>query len=355
MTEFLTAIQAALVGLALSLIFVPPVKKLALSIGAVDKPNARKVHTGVKARMGGLAIFAAFWIAAFLFLPLSRALIAFFLGACVLVGIGINDDLRDMPAKHKLLGQVIAAIVFMFGGIRIDFMTWFFENDLLILHYLSYPVTLIWIVGLINAVNLVDGLDGLAAGISAIAASGLGLLAHFNGHNETALLCAVLVGVCLGFLRYNFYPSQLFMGDTGSMFLGYTLAVLSISGMSKGMAFATFAAPILILGIPIFDTLFAILRRMSNSRPVFEADKSHLHHRLLDMGLSHRDTVLAICTVSAIFTATSILLYQLTSSQGFWLMLLAFMFIFIAAYKLGVLSIQGSSQKAKKGETNDEN
>lgn len=351
MINLLTPLWAALFGLVVCLVLVPPVKSLAYALGAVDKPNARKVHTKIKARMGGLAIFLAFWLTAFIFLPFSRALVFFFLGACVLVAVGVYDDMRDMPAKLKLAGQILAAVIFMFGGVRIDFMTWLFQSEPLGLQLLAYPVTLLWIVGMINAVNLIDGLDGLAAGVSAISATGLGFLAFFNGHEETALLCAILIGVCLGFLRYNFYPSQLFMGDTGSMFLGYCLAVLSISGMSKGMAFATVMAPILILGIPIFDTLFAILRRMSNSRPVFEADKSHLHHRLLDKGLSHRDTVLAIYVVSGIFTGTAIFLYQLTTTQGFWLVLFAFMLIFLAAYKLGVLSIQGKSQDSKEGES----
>lgn len=350
MFDLFSALLTVFVGLALCLVLVPPVKTLAIAIGAVDKPNARKVHTESKARMGGLAIFLAFWATMFLLIPVTKFLMSFFLGACVLVAVGIYDDLRDMPAKLKLLGQILAAVIFMAGGVRIDFMTWLFQSDPLGLHFLSYPVTLLWIVGVINAVNLIDGLDGLAAGVAAISATGLSLLALFNGNTETTLMCAGLIGVCLGFLRYNFYPSQLFMGDTGSMFLGYTLAVLSISGISKGMAFATLMAPILILGIPIFDTLFAILRRVSNSRPVFEADKSHLHHRLLDMGLSHRDTVLAIYAVSAIFSGTAVLLYQLTTTQGFWLVLLAFMLIFLSAYKLGVLSIQGKSHHPKKGE-----
>lgn len=337
---FFIMLGATLGAALLTLLLVPPVKGLAIRLGAVDKPNERKVHTDLKARMGGLAMYLAFWIVAFIIVPISLKMIGFFIGATFLIVVGIYDDLRDMPAKVKLLGQIIAATIVTLCGVRIEFITWFFRNDLVALEWLSFPVTLLWIVGIINAVNLIDGLDGLAAGVSAISAATLSVVAWQHGSMVTAQLCVILFGVCLGFLKYNFHPAQLFMGDTGSMFLGYTLAVLSIMGMVKGMVFATVLTPILILGIPIFDTLFAIFRRVKNSRPIFEPDKAHLHHRLLERGFSHRNTVLFIYLVSAGFSASALILNQLTNEQGFWFMVFAVIVIFLGANQLGVLSKQ---------------
>ena len=337
MTIVFMAIGVILASLLLALYLVPPVERLARRIGAVDKPNARKVHTVPKARMGGLAMYAAFWIPALIIFPWTQELWGFFLGATTLVVVGIYDDMRDMPAKLKLLGQILAALIVVMSGVRIDFVTWFFNSSIDIA-WLGAPVTLIWIVGIINAVNLIDGLDGLAAGVSAISAVSLAIVAFVNGSTQPALMCLLLFGACLGFLRYNFHPSQLFMGDTGSMFLGYSLAVLSVMGMVKGMVVATVLTPVLILGIPIFDTLFAIVRRVKNHKPIFEPDKAHLHHQLLDLGFSHRNTVLLIYAVSAGFSASALILHSLTSQQAFWFVIFAFIFIFLGAYRLGVLS-----------------
>lgn len=321
----------------LSAFFVPIVKLLAVHIGAVDKPNPRKVHHTLMPRMGGLAIFAAYWIVLLTLVPVSQPLQGFLMGAVMLVFVGIVDDVTDMPAKLKLLGQIIAACIAALGGIRVEFVTNLFGSGTMHLTWLSVPLSVIWIVAIINAINLIDGLDGLATGVSGISAATLAVVNLMNGANLTAMMCFALVGACLGFLVYNFHPASIFMGDTGSMFLGYTLAVLSIMGTAKGVTFVSIFIPILALGIPIFDTLFAIIRRMLANKPIFEADKAHLHHVLLARGLSHRNTVLLIYAISACLSVVAIVVNELTSEQGFLVMLAVVTVFLVGAARLGIL------------------
>ena len=235
---------------------------------------------------------------------------------------------------------------YVIGGIRIEFVTSMFgDAAMMALHILAVPVSVIWIVAIINAVNLIDGLDGLAAGVSGISAATLAICALMNGSGNIAVLCLTLVGACAGFLIYNFHPASIFMGDTGSMFLGYTLAVLSIMGTAKGVTFVSVFIPILALGIPIFDTLFAILRRMMANKPIFEADKAHLHHRLMARGLSHRNTVLLIYAISVGLSVCAIIVNELTSERGFVVMVLVVTLLLIGANKIGIL---GSTTKKNK-------
>ena len=328
-------ILVAVCAFALTTFFVPIVKLLAVQLGAVDKPNARKVHHKLMPRMGGLAIYAGVWLVVFTFYPFSQSLMSFFLGATMLVFVGIVDDITDMPAKLKLVGQIIAACIVTFGGIRIDFVTSVFgEAGTMALNFLSVPCTVIWIVAIINAVNLIDGLDGLAAGVSAISAITLAVCALINGLNDIAVLAFALMGACMGFLVFNFHPASIFMGDTGSMFLGYTLAVLSIMGTAKGVT----------LGIPIFDTLFAIVRRMMANKPIFEADKAHLHHRLMAKGLSHRNTVLLIYAISIGLSISAIIVNEMTSQRGFLVVVVVVTILLVGANKLGILGSSASNE-----------
>ena len=321
----------------LTAFLVPLVKLLAFRIGAVDKPNQRKVHTKVMPRMGGLAIYAAYWVATFLALPADRPLVGAFLGATLLVFVGIVDDMTDMPAKLKLLGQIIAAGIACAGGVRIEFVTGFIGADLLNLAWLSVPVSIIWMVAIINAINLIDGLDGLAAGVSCIAAVSMAIVALQNQDVHMALMAVGLAGAALGFLLYNFHPASIFMGDTGSMFLGYMLAVISIHSASKGLTVVSVFIPILILGVPIFDTLFAIIRRSLAGQPIFEADKAHLHHCLLRMGLSHRNTVLLIYAISAGLSLAALVVNSLTTAKGFLVFVLVLLLVLSGAHRLGIL------------------
>lgn len=324
-------------ALVLSLLLVPLVSKLAIKIGAVDKPNERKVHTKLMPRMGGLAIYISFFVMLFLSQDITKEVWGFFLGGTVLIFVGIVDDMKDIPAKVKLLGQIVAACVVVAFGVRVEFMTNIFHGETVSLYVFSIPVTIIWIVAIVNAVNLIDGLDGLAAGISVIAAATMAVVAYSTGQMVIASMAMILIGATLGFLRYNFHPAKIFMGDTGSMFLGYTLAVFAAEGLAKSFTVLSLVTPVLVLAIPILDTLFAIIRRKINHKPIFKADKHHLHHCLLNYGFSHRNTVLIIYAVSAVLALCGLIMTYLEPKQGLCLLAIISVVIIYGAAKIGVI------------------
>lgn len=289
----------------------PLVRRIAFKVGAVDIPkDERRMHKKPIARLGGLAIFAGF-IVAVVFTVISRSidtgmilqdyrLVGLIVGVIIIVTIGIIDDIRPMKAWIKLIFQIVAALIVAFGGIRITEITNPFSPiGMTFLGMLSIPVTVIWIVGITNAINFIDGLDGLAAGVSSIASLSLLFISIFDQQVGAVFLIAALAGASLGFLPFNFNPAKIFMGDTGSTFLGFALASISVMGLAKSYAALAIAVPLLVLGLPIFDTAFAILRRVSNGKSIMEADRGHLHHRLMDMGFSQRQTVVALYIVSA--------------------------------------------------------
>lgn len=298
------------VALVVALIVTPLVKKLAIYWGAVDKPNHRKVHSRIMPRLGGLAIYIAF-LASYLWVaPQNKLTWGIIAGGTIIVITGVLDDRFQISPKLKLLGQLIAAIVVVASGLTVEFINLPFDG-VFIFGWLSVPITILWIVGVTNSINLIDGLDGLAAGVSAIATTAILVVALIIGNEEVSLLSVALLGATLGFLYYNFYPAKIFMGDTGALFLGFMLASMSILGFKYVTLFA-FVMPILILGVPISDTIFAIIRRKVNKKPIYEADKNHLHHRLLQLGLTHRQTVLVIYGISALFGLSAIFFNQAT-------------------------------------------
>lgn len=289
----------------------PLVRQIAFKVGAVDIPkDERRMHKKPIARLGGLAIFAGF-IVAVVFTIISRSidtgiilqdyrLAGLIVGAIIIVTVGIIDDIRPIKAWIKLIFQIIAALIVAFSGIRITEITNPFSPiGMTFLGMLSIPVTVIWIVGITNAINFIDGLDGLAAGVSSIASLSLLFISIFDQQVGAVFLIAALAGASLGFLPFNFNPAKIFMGDTGSTFLGFALASISVMGLAKSYAALAIAVPLLVLGLPIFDTAFAILRRVFNGKSIMEADRGHLHHRLMDMGFSQRQTVVALYIVSA--------------------------------------------------------
>ncbi|MCI1694711.1 glycosyltransferase family 4 protein [Aneurinibacillus aneurinilyticus] len=308
-----------ILSLVVTLIATPLVKKFAIYIGAVDKPNHRKVHQRLMPRMGGLAIYIGFSLAYWLLFPpflegmgiSSREALGIFLGGTIIVLVGALDDRFELSPKLKLLGQILAAAVVVFYGLRIEFINLPFQGILSFgWDWIAIAITVFWIIGITNAVNLIDGLDGLAAGVSGIATAAIMIVALFVMPNPVvALYCAILLGGIVGFLRYNFHPAKIFMGDTGALFLGFNLAALSIMGFKNVTLFA-FIMPILILGVPLSDTIFAMLRRYLNKKPISVADKEHLHHCLLAMGLSHRSSVLAIYGLSVLFATAAIVFSQ---------------------------------------------
>ena len=341
----LNDIMMALLALLISLILVPFVAKLAIKIGAVDKPNERKVHTKIMPRMGGLAIYLSFFAVLFLSHEMTMQHIGLLTGGTVLVLVGIIDDKTDMPAKIKLLGQIFAACIVVAAGVRVEFMTNFILGGVFPLYIFSVPFTVLWIVAITNAVNLIDGLDGLAAGTSIIAAATMAISGYATGQTEMASMALILIGASLGFLKYNFHPAKIFMGDTGSMFLGYNLSVLAIMGFTKSFTVLSLVTPILVLAIPILDTLFAIIRRKMNNKPIFKPDKNHLHHCLLNYGFSHRNTVLIIYAVSAVLALCGLIMTYLNPAQGMCLLAVISVIIIYGAMKLGVIGKHDSAKK----------
>ena len=298
-------------ALLTSILITPLVKRLAFRIGAVDAPNYRKVHSRIMPRLGGLAIFIAF-VVGYIFLMSETPKyespympFAIILGATVIVITGILDDMYEISAKAKMLGQIIAAcIIIFFGGIQIEFINLPFGGAL-DFGFLSIPFTLLWIVGITNAINLIDGLDGLAAGVSTIALITLACMAFIMGNMFVVAIAAILACSTIGFLFYNFHPAKIFMGDTGALFLGFMIAVMSLLGF-KGITVFSFIIPVIMLGVPISDTFFAIVRRLRNKQKWSDPDKSHLHHRLIDIGFSHRQTVLIIYAIASLFGLAAI-------------------------------------------------
>lgn len=289
-----------------TILLTPIVKKLAVAIGATDKPNKRKVHQGIMPRMGGLAIFISFVIGVILLPVEQKFTTAFLVGCTIIIITGMLDDMLELSAKLKLLGQLAAAvIVIVWGGVQITFINLPFGGEIQF-GIFSIPLTIIWIVGVTNAINLIDGLDGLAAGVSSIALIVIGGMAFIMGDIYVAMIGAVLLVSTLGFLLYNFHPAKIFMGDTGALFLGYAIAVLSLLGY-KNLTFISLIVPVIILGVPISDTFFAIIRRLVNKQPLSAADKSHLHHCLLRIGFTHRQAVLAIYGIAALFGLAAVI------------------------------------------------
>lgn len=302
---------ALVLAFVASIVLTPLVKRLAYRIGAVDRPNYRKVHARIMPRLGGLAIYLSFVITYLIYRPDGDFDKALLIGATIIIITGILDDMLEITAKAKLLGQLAAALVIVvYGEIQIEFIKLPFGGDLEF-GYFAIPLTIIWIVGITNAVNLIDGLDGLAAGVSTIALMTLSAMAILMGNPFVATVTALLAASTLGFLVFNFYPARIFMGDTGALFLGFMISVFSLLGF-KGVTMVALIIPVIMLGVPVSDTFFAIVRRIREKQPLSAADKSHLHHCLLNVGFTHRQTVLIIYAIASLFGVTALIFSQAT-------------------------------------------
>ena len=306
------ALAALLTAALVALISTPVVRSLAFRVGAVDVPkDNRRMHNHPIPRMGGLAIFFGFILSVLIFIPLTPELRGMLLGSVVIVILGILDDIFALPALPKFFVQIGAALIAVLAGNRIDFLSNpnIFSQDLFWeLGLLAVPITVFWIVGITNAVNLIDGLDGLACGVSTISSMTLLVIALVMEEPDVAILMGALSGACIGFLPYNLNPAKIFMGDTGSTFLGFILAVVSIQGLFKFYAIISFAVPFLMLGLPIFDTCFAILRRVSRGQSPMQPDRGHIHHRLIDMGFTQKQAVAVLYIISAILGLSAVVL-----------------------------------------------
>lgn len=311
MALWIKLIMAAGVAFLLCFGMTPPVKRFAELIGAVDQPSERRINKVPIPRMGGLAIFLGFVLTALLFVPLSTQVTGILLGAVIIAVMGAVDDIVSLNPWIKLLGQIVAAVVVIRCGVVFDAVSNpnpLSEVAFIEIGWLSVPLTVLWIVACTNAVNLIDGLDGLAVGVSAISSLTMLVVSLIVSDPAVSLLLAALTGACLGFMPYNLNPAKIFMGDVGSQLLGFVLSTVSILGLFKMHAIITFVVPFLALALPLADTTFAFFRRILRGQSPFHPDRGHLHHRLLDMGLSQKQAVALMYGISALLGIAAVLM-----------------------------------------------
>ena len=329
-------VWAFVIALIVTYICTPLVRTLAVKIGAIDAPDARKVHQVSIPRLGGLAIYIGYMVSLLYSVKDISSVKGLLIGSVILVAVGIWDDVKQIGPKTKLLGQIVAALMLPIFDNAIHFIS--IAEHMLYLEYLSIPLTVFWIVGFTNIVNLIDGLDGLAAGISLIACIAICIVTLQMGQVDLACITLALAGAACGFLRYNFNPAKIFMGDTGSMLLGYTMAAISVMGSVKTAATVGLVVPVIVLGLPILDTLFAIVRRRINGRPVFQPDKGHLHHRLLAMGLTQKQAVLLMYAITAVLGCVSIVAAKANFTIGLLLVVLILCACVWTATRIGIIA-----------------
>ncbi|MDR1961288.1 MAG: undecaprenyl/decaprenyl-phosphate alpha-N-acetylglucosaminyl 1-phosphate transferase [Gracilibacteraceae bacterium] len=298
---------------ALALAFTPVSRIIAYRIGAVDQPDGRRIHAAPMPRLGGVAMYAAFWLVALPAAGGNSVVLGLFCGSTLLLAAGIYDDARGLGALPKLLCQTAAALVPFAFGLNVQQIA-LPGLGILSLGAWGYVFALVWIVGLVNTVNLCDGMDGLAAGICCMAALILSWSARSIDQPDAATLMLILAGVTLGFLYFNFHPARVFMGDSGAMFLGYILGGVSLMGTLKTTTVISLFFPLLVLGVPLIDISFAVLRRALTGKSIAAADRGHLHHRLLDVGCSQRQAVIILYVISFVFCLAAVLI-----ARQFWL------------------------------------
>lgn len=296
----------AVIAFLIVVLLTPAVGGMARLLGVVDHPDARRLNKRPIPRLGGLAIFLGIVVPAIAFLDLSGEMRGVLLGAAVACVVGAIDDFRGLAPLPKLAGQVIAASIPTAFGVWIDHFTLPFAGAVDVPGWIGVPLTIFWIVAVMNMVNFLDGLDGLAAGVCGIAGLTYAVIALSLGKTDAAILSAIVAGACVGFLRHNFFPARIFMGDSGALVLGYTLATISVSGLLKTASTVVLFLPLLVLAIPIFDTSFVVARRLKHGLPVSAPDRSHLHHRFLAIGFSQRRAALTMWAWAASLGAAAL-------------------------------------------------
>ncbi len=348
----LPLIISFVIAFAVAYISTPFVKHLAKRVGAIDVPkDARRVHKKPTPLLGGLAIFYGFAVSVLCLCDMDMSVRGMMFGSLVIIITGVFDDIHPLRPVTKLFWQIVATVIIVLHGVqiyRLSMPTFIAPSGTVELGIFSVPITIIWIVGVTNAVNLIDGLDGLAAGVSSIASMTLFCIALIASEQNIALITAALAGASFGFLPYNFNPAKIFMGDTGAMFLGFILATLSIMGVFKAYAVISFVVPFIVLGLPLFDTGFAIVRRIAHHKPIMEADRGHLHHKLLDMGLSQKQTVSVLYIISSVLGLSAIVLIGGGAVRALFLVA-----IIIAIAVAGFIIFGGLAKKEEKEENGD--
>jgi UDP-GlcNAc:undecaprenyl-phosphate GlcNAc-1-phosphate transferase len=296
----------AVLSLVIVVLLTPAVGGMARVLGVVDRPGARRVNRGSVPRLGGLALFFGVFVPALAFLPLGRETKGLLLGMAVATTVGAIDDFRGLVWWEKLGGQIAAAAIPTGFGIWVHRFTFPILGVHALPAWVGIPLTIAWIVAIMNMVNFLDGLDGLAAGVCAISGGTFCVIALSLGRPDTAILAAIVLGACLGFLRHNFYPARIFMGDSGALLLGFTLGALAVQGLLKTAAVATLLFPLLVLAVPIIDTSFVVAKRIKYGQPVYAADQTHLHHRFLNIGFSQRRAALTMWGWCAILAGAAL-------------------------------------------------
>ena len=332
-------------------LIIPYIKKIAIHINALDIPDARKVHTKPIPRLGGLGIFIGFLLGYIIFGQNTIQMNSILIGSFIIVLTGIIDDIKPISAKDKLFGQILASSVIVFyGNILLNNLT-IFGLDINF-GIFAYPITILFIVACTNIINLIDGLDGLSGGISSIFYLSTIIICFFQNRfwELELVLSLIMLGSTLGFLIHNFYPAKIFAGDSGSLFMGFSIAVISLLGF-KTTAITSVFIPLMILAIPILDTLFAIIRRLLKHQKISTPDKQHLHHQLLSLNFSHRNTVLIIYGINILFAVASIL-YTLKDSKSVFIgriiYVLLMIVVLIFVFKTDIITTKKISLKKSK-------
>src|SRR5438067_9877092 len=350
LSDNLEVVWGALVALIVVVLLTPAVGGMARLLGAVDSPGGRRLNLRPVPRLGGLALFLGIFVPSLAFLPLGRETRGLLLGAAIAVTVGAIDDFRGLRWFEKLAGQLLAAAVPTWFGIWVDRFTFPFIGIHALPAWAGVPLTILWIVAIMNMVNFLDGLDGLAAGVAAIAGLTFGVIALSLGKPEAAIMSSIVFGACVGFLRHNFYPARIFMGDSGALLLGFVLAALSVQGLLKTAATVALFFPLLVLAVPIVDTTFVVARRLKHREHVFEADQAHLHHRFLRRGFSEPRAAFTIwgwcITLAAAALATRFIPFRAHGVWHLWptvgagaIALLALSFSIYVVYVLEIVKI----------------
>lgn len=297
---------AFIIALSTAIITTPIIIWISKKCNLVDQPDNRKQHQRAVPSIGGLAIFIGIAAGFFYLQPEHPQMTAIIIGGIIMLLTGFLDDIIDLRPGTKLLGQIGAASVVAYSGLVIEKVTLPFMGTVFLGEYVGIALTIFWIVAAANAINLIDGLDGLAGGVSTIAFISILVMAIMDYRVIVIGLCVLLIGATLGFLAFNFHPAKIFMGDTGALFLGYSIAIISMLGLFKNVAFFSFVIPIIVIALPVFDTLLAIIRRINNKQGISVADRNHIHYLLLKNGYSHRQSVWIIYAFSMFFGAMGI-------------------------------------------------
>ena len=337
------------VAFAVTYAMVPVSMRLARVMGAMDYPGIRRVHDHPIPRAGGIAIYAGFlagcamlwagvhflgWKMGDLYVLSDVDYVLIICGVSIVFLVGLIDDVSPLSPRSKLAGQILASAVICMSGMTIGTVRWFITGEYIQLEWLDWPITILFLLGFMNVTNLIDGLDGLAAGIVAITACGLLYLVVHRGSNTLAMICITLVAVCLAFLRFNFYPARVFMGDSGSLLLGTLLAIVSISGVVRTQSIAVLLVPLVIAGVPIVDTFTSIVRRLREGKHVDQADFEHVHHRLVRAGFSHRRTVISLYIASAVLALAGCTMGVFSGPVRWALLIVLFVVVSLVIWRL---------------------